>query len=322
MIKALTLTAAALLLTCSACLPSATEPQSEQSSNPSSGAQRVPRKGTSETLDIASWNIEWFGDPAHGPGDEPLQQAQVYEVISGADMDLWGLTEISNARAFTAMTARLDGYSSVLASDAEVSGGAAHYSDFDDEEQKVGILYKHALLAVRDARIILGDYDYDFGGRPPLQVTLHAHGDHDQELTVIVVHAKCCTDTTSWTRRHNAALALKAYLDEHLATEKVWVIGDFNDDIAHSITADRASPYRELSLAIADYTFVSAELSSEKRPSTTRFSDTIDHHLVTNEAAATYVPGSAELYRVDAFLPAYASTTSDHFPLLSRYAWP
>ena len=50
------------------------------------------------------------------------------------------------------------------------------------------------------------------------------------------------------------------------------------------------------------------------------YPSTIDHHLVTHALAAFYVPGSAQ--RIDA--PAvigssYGLTTSDHYPVESRY---
>ena len=36
-------------------------------------AVTVPGKGSATTLDIASWNIEWFGDTGNGPSNETLQ---------------------------------------------------------------------------------------------------------------------------------------------------------------------------------------------------------------------------------------------------------
>ena len=59
-----------------------------------SSTQVVPGKGTDTTLDIASWNIEWFGDPSNGPTNEALQLQNARAVIAGADMDIWGVAEI------------------------------------------------------------------------------------------------------------------------------------------------------------------------------------------------------------------------------------
>src|SRR5262249_49513315 len=104
-------------------------------------------------------------------------------------------------------------------------------------------------------------------------------------------------------------------------TQKVWVVGDFNDDVDTSITTGNASPYANFVTDTARYRFPTKALSDAGIASTTSFPDTIDHHLNSNEANATYVAGSVEVFRVDSFIPNYGSTTSDHFPVLSRYTF-
>src|SRR5262249_23789071 len=104
-------------------------------------------------------------------------------------------------------------------------------------------------------------------------------------------------------------------------TQKVWVVGDFNDDVDTSITTGNASPYANFVTDTARYRFPTKALSDSGIASTTSFPDTIDHHLNSNEANATYVAGSVEVFRVDSFISNYASTTSDHFPVLSRYTF-
>src|SRR5262249_44179811 len=142
-----------------------------------------------------------------------------------------------------------------------------------------------------------------------------------QDIVVIVQHPKCCSDTASWQRRVNASAALKSYLDSTYPTQKVWVIGDFNDDVDTSIATGHASPYANFVSDSARYRFPTKALSDAGVASTVDFPDMIDHHLNTNEANATYVAGSAEVYRVDQFVPSYGTTTSDHYPVLSRYTW-
>jgi hypothetical protein len=85
---------------------------------------------------------------------------------------------------------------------------------------------------VREARVILTANDDDFAGRPPLQVTLRVTlNGTTEDIIVIILHAKCCTDSDSWTQRRNASTALKSYLDSNYPSRKVWVIGDYNDDV-------------------------------------------------------------------------------------------
>ena len=284
--------------------------------------QVVPGKGTDTTLDIASWNIEWFGDTSNGPTNEALQLQNARAVIAGADMDIWGVAEIVSLAQWNNLKAQLPGYAGFIAKEPNVVNGAAFYSDFNNTEQNVGILYKTSIATVTDARVILTANDFDFAGRPPMQVTLRVTlNGATENIVVIVLHAKCCSDSDSWTRRRNAANALKSYLDANFPTQKVWVIGDFNDDVDTSITPQHASPYANFVNDTASYRFPTKALSDAGIASTVSFPDTIDHHLNSNEANGAYVAGSVEAFRVDSFIPNYGSTTSDHFPVLSRYTF-
>lgn len=286
------------------------------------GQQVVPAKGTDTTLDIASWNIEWFGDTGNGPTNESLQLQNVRDVIGGTDFDIWGVAEIVSSSQWNNLKSQLPGYAGLLANEPNVINGAQFYSDFNNTEQKVGILYKSAIATLLDARVILTANDTDFAGRPPLQVTLRVTlNGATEDIIVIILHAKCCTDSTSWQRRQNASNALKSYLDTNYPTQKVWVIGDFNDDVDTSITPGKVSPYANFVNDAARYKFPSKVLSDAGISSTTSFPDTIDHHLNSNEANATYLANSIEVYRVDQFIANYANTTSDHYPVLSRYTF-
>lgn len=280
----------------------------------------VPAKGSAATLDIASWNLEWFGDPSNGPSNEALQLSNVRDVIAGTDFDLWGVEEVVNTTSFSSLISQLPGYAGLVANDPSVVDGAAFYSDFNNQEQKVGIVYKTSIISVVSASVILTQSDFDFAGRPPLELKLRATlNGATQDMIVIVLHAKCCSDTDSYQRRLNASNALKAYLDATYPTQKVWLIGDWNDDVDTSITTGFASPYQNFVTDSARYTVQTKVLSDAGIASTTSFPDTIDHHMNTNDAATTYIAGSAEVYRVDSFVPGYANTTSDHFPVLTRY---
>src|SRR5258707_10528980 len=102
----------------------------------------VPAQGTASTLDVGTWNIEWFGDPSFGPTNEALQQSNVRDVIAGADEDIWGLEEVVTKAAFDTLIARLPGYAGLLANDPSVVNGPQYYSEFSNMEQKVALVYK------------------------------------------------------------------------------------------------------------------------------------------------------------------------------------
>jgi hypothetical protein len=108
-------------------------------------------KGSSTTLDVGSWNLEWFGDTSNGPTNETLQLSNVRSVIAVADMDMWGVAEVVSTTQWNSLKFQLSGYSGSLANDASVTSGASHYIS----TEKIGILYKSSLVTVQDARIIL-----------------------------------------------------------------------------------------------------------------------------------------------------------------------
>lgn len=280
----------------------------------------IPPHGSGTTLDIASWNLEFFGDTSNGPSNEALQLSNVRDVMSGTDFDIWGLEEVVSTTQFNSLVSQLSGYAGFLANDPLVVDGAAFYSDFNNLEQKVGIVFKTSIVTILGASLILTQNDFDFAGRPPLEIKLRASLDGaTQDMVVIVMHPKCCSDLDSYQRRVNASGALKAYLDATYPTQKVWVIGDWNDDVDTSITTGQPSPYENFVGDAGRYTVVTRALSDAGVASTTGFPDMIDHHMVSNDAFPSYIADSAEVYRVDAFVKGYARSTSDHFPVLSRY---
>ena len=280
----------------------------------------IPSRGTAGTFDVGTWNLSWFGDTGNGPSDETFQLRRVRDVLNGADLDLWGLEEVVGQSHFTQLLAQLPGYAGILANDASVAGGAASYSDFGGQEQKVALVYKTSVVEVLGARVILADKDYEFAGRPPLEVRIRARVQGGvQEGVVVVLHAKAGTEEASWARRRDASAALKAYLDATWPTARVWVLGDFNDDVDASILAGHASPYANFVTDKARWSFPTAALSSAGISTMTGYSDAIDHVLVSDEGWATYESGSAEAFHVDAWIKPYSTSTSDHFPVLARF---
>ena len=279
----------------------------------------IPAEGTAATLDVASWNIEWFGSTGNGPSNEALQLQNARDIIGGTDADIWGVAEIVDQAAWNNLESQLPGYTGFLAGEATVTGGSASYGA---TEQKVGILYKSSVATLLGAKIILAANDADFAGRPPLEVRLQVTlNGATEEVVVIVLHGKAFDDVPSWQRRQNASVALKSYLDTTWPTQKVIVVGDWNDDVDTSITSGQASPYQNFVSDAARYAFPTRALSLAGISSTTSYSDMIDHHLNSNELGATLVPASAKVYRVDSFVSSYDASTSDHFPVLSRYTF-
>jgi len=295
------------------------DPQTNSLPRPSFAV--VPSQGSPTALDVATWNLEWFGHTGFGPTNESLQLQNVGDVMRGADMDIWGLEEVVSAPQFQQLVAGLPGYAGILANDPFVTDGATYYNDFSNTEQKVALVYRTSVVSVLSAKVILANLDFEFAGRPPVEfkvrITLNGV---TKDATIVVLHAKAGSDIDSYNRRLAASQGLKNYLDTTYPTEQVWVLGDFNDDVDVSITTPQATPYGNFVNDAARYTFPTKTLSDAGKASTVTYPDMVDHQLNSNESFATYTTGSAQVYRVDQYIANYGTTTSDHYPILARYS--
>jgi endonuclease/exonuclease/phosphatase family metal-dependent hydrolase len=276
----------------------------------------VPDGGVAFPLQVGNWNIEWFGDTGtgRGPTDENLQLENVRTVIGGAGADFWGLQEVVDVNHFNTLKQELPGYDGFVANDPRVTSGSTYYGT---AEQKLAVLYKPSVVQVLNAQVILGSRSFDFGTRPPLRLDLRVtRNGTSVDMVAIVLHMKAETTQADYDRRQAAGVALKQYLDTSLPTARVLVLGDWNDDVDMSITSGQPSPYQNFVDAPAAYTFLTQTLSLTVG-SQTQFSSFIDHQLVTNELAASYVSDSAMVLRPS--IANYGATTSDHYPVVSRF---
>ncbi|MFP2903838.1 putative Ig domain-containing protein [Pyxidicoccus sp. 3LFB2] len=288
-------------------------------------------RGASASLTVGHWNLEWFGAPNQGPPNsssdggttDDLQIAHARDILGDAGVNVWGLVEMVDSQDFATLKAQLPGYSGFLANDAAfVPGGDYWYSP---GEQKPGILYD-STLTFRGAQLILTAQAADFGGRPPLRVdfTQRIQGT-EVSLAVIVVHMKAFEDEVAYGQRQRSGAALKHYLDTGMASERVLVIGDWNDDVDRSISRGddgtyRVSPFESFVLDSSQYTFITRPLSLAGERTTVVYREAIDHTLATNEMAAEYLSGTVRVLRPDSWIPDYGNIVSDHYPVVSRYA--
>lgn len=276
---------------------------------------RIPSEGRPDTVDVVSWNVEWLGSTREGPSDEALQQANVARVLRELDVDLIGLVEVVSPAAFEAVVAALPGRQGLLVTDPRVVGGADFYRPW---EQKVALVFDQR-FTVESARVVLTEAQSAFAGRPPMEVKLRFYEDgRVRTLVVVVAHFKAMANLDGYTRRSEAAVALKAWLDATYPSRWVLVVGDFNDDLDASTYWGQPSPFTAL-VADPAYRFTTDALTAAGVSTTVRFSATIDHHLATDELASRYVEGSASVLRVDGWVADFGQTTSDHYPVLTRY---
>src|SRR5687767_5109456 len=115
---------------------------------------QIPVIGNDSSIEIANWNIEWFGNTSNGPSNEKLQQQNAANIIQTTDMDLWGLGEISDAAAWDTLLKRLPDYGGIIST--------------WEQTQKTAVLYKKSIFRALYSRHILAVYNLEFAsGRLP-----------------------------------------------------------------------------------------------------------------------------------------------------------
>ena len=275
---------------------------------------QVPAYGLQNRLDVACWNIEWFGDNQNGPSNETRQFNNVLEVFRNSDIDVWGLQEISSNITFNRLLDSLPEYEGVV----------APYS----QTQKTALVYDTSLFTLLYSKVVLTQYDYDFAsGRFPFEVGLAPKWDLQDTHIFLVVHLKANTGNSTakqeaWQRRKNASGHMYTYLNNTYPKRKCMIIGDFNDDTDISIHNSNVTPFSLFVQDANNYRFLTTSLSANNEGSTVGRSDVVDHILITNEWFSAYFPNSCTRLRLDQHLISYGFSTSDHYPIFAAFNIP
>jgi endonuclease/exonuclease/phosphatase family metal-dependent hydrolase len=275
------------------------------------GFSQVPKIGSDSTLDIATWNIEWFGDSINGPNNEVTQLKNVTEVITSMDMDIMALCEVSNPGYWQKLQNNLTEYGAVITTYTQT--------------QKTALLYRKSMFKLLYSKSILLAYDYEFAsGRFPLEVALETQwGAKKDTVYCWVIHLKANTGSTSeklasYDRRAKAAEELKKYLDPKKRL-KGWVLGDWNDDLDVSIVSGKASPYLAWRND-TNYVFPSYRLTLAKQKSTANYSEMIDHMSCLPAMKSNWLLNQSGVMVGDAYIGSYRLNTSDHYPVWAKFS--
>ncbi|WP_412069372.1 endonuclease/exonuclease/phosphatase family protein [Rubrivirga sp. IMCC43871] len=288
---------------------------------PGLAAQTVPARGADDTFEIATWNLEFFGEPSQGPSDA-LQLDNVAAVIEQAEIDLWAFQEVVDQTEWSQLVTRLQalGYSGRLGPQVSTS------PTFD---QKLAFIYNTSVVQVIRTQPILETADYEFGGREPFEMQANVTVDEvSRTVYIINIHAKASTGAEDYNRRQAGAVALKGHIDGRIARgEEVILLGDFNDYLVGSTRGGSVeSPYDGFA---QDSNYVLASLPLQEnfvftfcRSASCSSGDTRDHLLFTAGLSDVYVAGSTDRYgEVLSGVNNYVSTTSDHIPVLARFSF-
>ena len=260
--------------------------------------------GTPETFDIMTWNIEQF------PKNGQTTVNYVSDIIQNLEMDIIAIQEVDNINYFDQMVAGLSLYEGYL--ESEWFAGLAY-------------IYNSEVIQINDLYEIYTTSQYwSAFPRSPMVMDLNYY---DHRIIIINNHYKCCGDGIfnsgdsgdEETRRYQANLLLKAYIDENFSDENVILLGDLNDDISETAQNNVFQMFIEDAgnYLFADYeiaTGTSANWSFPNWPSH------LDHVLITNELFSEFENEESEVktIKIDDYLSGwseYDQNISDHRPV-------
>ncbi len=310
----------------------------------SSLTSTVTAKGTSidpiKTLEVVNWNIEWFGSAANGPTNDAQQEANVRTILTNINADVYGLTEIVSEARLASLTASMPGYSYVISNYGSHTNTSANPPGALAEAQKLAFIYRTSVFSNVTTTPLFSQginssadlsnpaYNYFASGRFPYMMTADVNlNGQVRTVRFILVHGKANTSPTqaSYDRRKAGSDTLHHLLSTTFANDNVIMLGDLNDDLDSTITAG-ISPALTSYIAFtsdgANFRPLTLPLSQAGRRSTVSYNDVIDHVIVSNEMSSYYMNSSANILSdVTGMVTNYGSTTSDHYPVFTRFAF-
>lgn len=258
----------------------------------------------SRTFDIATWNVEWFGSAGNGPTDTELQFENVKRVIETMDMDIYALQEISSVPQFERLVAALEGY----------GGFMANYS----QAQRVAYLYKRATVDSVSSGFVATSGNWANGRFPfmfEFDVTIESE---TRRIRAVNFHAKAFAELSDYNTRVSDANILKQYADSRNPTDRLILLGDYNDGILVSTYNNQPSPYK---IFDDDPRYNIVTKSLEERGLTSYRSISMIDHIMINEKLFDYHIQSTEQIENVGYIGSYLSTTSAHYPVWTRFAF-
>lgn len=259
------------------------------------------------TLDIAAWNIEWFGH-SNGPEDLELQFENVKTVITTMDMDLYALSEISNLNQFNRLVDELEDY----------GGFIAHFSS---QTQNTAFLFKRSVIDSLSSGLVTDGMQKQHwaNGRYPLEFKFNATiNDETREFYAYAIHAKAMGDETSYNQRINAAEQLKTFFDTKRNEDNVIALGDFNDFVTKSTFTGNPSPYTNF-VEDENYTVLTKSIE-ESGQGSWKGQSMLDHLIINDNMKDIYMEGTERIENTS-YIGSYISTTSDHYPVWARFEY-
>jgi endonuclease/exonuclease/phosphatase family metal-dependent hydrolase len=265
----------------------------------------IPTFGTDSTLDIASWNIEFF------PKLNGQTIENVREIIKDLEVDLFALQEITEVNSFQRILDSLPDY------DGKVANGAGSFPLWP------AIIYNKKLISISNEELLFRNDTYNFPRAPYSVYISYSNNNQSLNFTLIVLHLKARGDAESVQRRKDAIIKLEDYVKNKIMQggDPDYVIaGDWNDELGDVQDNNVFVPFLKDSL----YSFLTEQYDKRFKQNNTdysfiggNFQSLIDHIMIT-AAIDTLYNHQTQILKLDQFFTQYESEVSDHRPVASQ----
>ncbi|MCA6381841.1 MAG: choice-of-anchor J domain-containing protein [Cytophagales bacterium] len=304
----------------------------------------------SQTLDIATYNLEFFGTDVKdtggtefGPIDDALQVSNVTTVIQTTAADIYAVQEVADDNAFNLLLTNLPGYTGFLANRWSRSFDPP---DPNFPPQKIGFVYNSSVVQLVSSRVMFAQlYDdvragntsllpgypttggstpssFWSSGRLPVMATFDVIiNGVTKRVRVINIHAKSGSATADYDRRKYDVKVLHDSLTANYSNDNIVLLGDFNDDVDVSIGAptNPESTYKPFVDNTSNFNTLTLALSQAGGFSFPNSNSFLDHIITSNELTNSYVSNSITVEDARAYISNYVNTTSDHLPVSARF---
>ncbi|MEY5034489.1 MAG: hypothetical protein RL447_867 [Bacteroidota bacterium] len=289
-------------------------------------------QSSANTLDVVSWNIEYFGAPYNsGPPNKDVQEMNAKRIMRMLNADIYGVLEVVDTLRFRRLVDSLGQgeYAFVIA--PYCSSNTTGTGNSWTSGQKQAYIYRKSIFSNVRTRGLMRSSNSAYtnwgSGRLPymLSATATING-ISRDLNFILLHGKAGATQADYDKRFAGAQELKDTLDAFFSNTRNLIIGDFNDALNTSIfPGATTSSYVSIVADSTDgdsYKSITLPLGALGQSTMINFPNVIDNHVISNEVTPFYVPNSAKVRTdVTTVVPDYvtAANTSDHYPVFSQY---
>ena len=259
--------------------------------------------GTSNTLDIVSWNIEWFPKNSNTP-------QYVHEILLNLDANIYALQEIQDTTLLKQIVSKIPNYECYFKS--SYYAGLAYV--YDSSTIEINSVYE----------IYTSEPYWNPFPRSPLIIDFNYEG---AQYIVINNHFKCCGDgilelDNSYdeeNRRLQAMNYLKEYIDDNFSNTNVILTGDLNDNLDDNL---QNNVFQTVLNDNLDYLFVDMPIAqgSSLNWSYPSWPSHLDHMLINNPIFDDFQNSNSyvSVIRIDDYMGGwnnYDNNVTDHRPI-------